>query len=276
MKPGTPGFIGVRLREAREARGLTAIALSQVLSLTRSAISHYENGDQSPRPEVMEQIQQTLNLPPHFFRRIPPKRKKGTIFYRSMSAATKTARTKAERRYYWLHDMVSYLGEFINFPAVNFPKFDLPEDPNRISPELIEELASETRRYWKLGDGPISNVVWLLENHGAIVSRCELEAETLDAFSEWHIEDERPYIILGADKNVAARSRFDAAHELGHLILHRHIDKSRLGRPQDFKLIENQAHRFAGAFLIPASAFFREVSTPSLDTFRALKSTWVV
>jgi Zn-dependent peptidase ImmA (M78 family)/transcriptional regulator with XRE-family HTH domain len=276
MKPGTPGFIGARLKEAREARGLTSAALSQMLGLSRTAISHYENGDQSPRPEVMERIQQTLNLRPEFFRRLPAPKSSGAVFYRSMSAATKAARVKAERRYAWLREIASYLREFITFPRVNLPVFDVPDDPNKISPELIEEIASETRRYWKLGDGPISNIAWLLENQGVIVSRCELEAETLDAFSEWHVADNTPYIILGSDKNVAVRSRSDAGHELAHLILHRKIDRTRIARSQDFKLIETQAHRFSGAFLLPASAFFREVSVPSLDTFRALKPIWLV
>lgn len=275
MKPGTPGFIGARLKEAREARGLTSAALSQMLGLSRTAISHYENGDQSPRPEIMERIQQTLNLRPEFFRRIPIPQKSGTIFYRSMSATTKAARVKAERRYAWLREIVRYLREFITFPPVNLPVFDVPDDPNRISPEMIEELASETRRYWKLGDGPISNIAWLLENQGIIVGRCELEAETLDAFSEWHVEDSTPYIILSSDKNVAVRSRSDAGHELGHLILHRKVDRTRIAKAQDFKLIETQAHRFAGAFLLPASSFFKEVSVPSLDTFRALKPIWL-
>ncbi|MDT2306000.1 ImmA/IrrE family metallo-endopeptidase [Paenibacillus larvae] len=31
--------------------------------------------------------------------------------------------------------------------------------------------------------------------------------------------DERPYVLLSNDK-TSSRSRFDIAHELGHLILH--------------------------------------------------------
>ena len=39
MKLGTPGFVGPRLREAREGRGLTAMSLAELLGITRSAIS---------------------------------------------------------------------------------------------------------------------------------------------------------------------------------------------------------------------------------------------
>jgi Zn-dependent peptidase ImmA (M78 family)/DNA-binding XRE family transcriptional regulator len=277
MKQGTTGFIGARLREARQARGYTAIALADFIGVSRSAVSHYERGEQTPRPEVMRRIELLLELPPQFFWRVPEPVRERKLFWRSMSAATAAHRLKAEQRYIWLEEIVRYLREYVNFPPVNFPQFSsVPKDPVQISPEQIEELALATRRFWKLGDGAISNVVWLLENNGAIISRTKLEADTLDAFSEWHDIDGAPYIILGADKNVAARSRFDAAHELGHIILHRHVDRSRIGKTSDFKLMEEQAHRFAGAFLLPQPAFLKDFFSPTLDTFQMLKPKWGV
>jgi Zn-dependent peptidase ImmA (M78 family)/DNA-binding XRE family transcriptional regulator len=280
MKRGTSGFVGARLREAREARGLTAISLSEILGVTRQAVSQYENDQQTPRPEVMRKIEQSLNLPPAFFSRAmdnrPSERK---IFYRSMSSATKAARTRVERRYDWLTDIVDYLKRFVAFPEVHFPSFDVPRDPNELSWEEIEDLASMTRKFWRMGEGPISNVVWLLENNGAVVARGMTGADKLDAFSEWHVwheDHDTPYVFLGADKNTGPRSRYDAAHELGHLILHRSIDRKHITHKPTFNLIEDQAYRFASAFLLPTSAFANDFSAPSLDTFKALKSKWKV
>ena len=54
------------------------------------------------------------------------------------------------------------------------------------------------------------------------------------------------------------------------------MQKKELNRAQDFKLIENQAHHFGGAFLFPAKSFQREVWGLSLDSFRSLKPTWKV
>jgi predicted transcriptional regulator len=54
MKPGTPGFVGARLKEAREARFLSAIALADLVGVSRQAISLYENGAKTPGPEVMQ------------------------------------------------------------------------------------------------------------------------------------------------------------------------------------------------------------------------------
>jgi Zn-dependent peptidase ImmA (M78 family)/DNA-binding XRE family transcriptional regulator len=271
LKTGTPGFIGARLREARLGRGLTAIALADQLGVHRSAVSHYERGEQTPRPEVMRQIEEVLDLPAQFFWRVPAPERKRILFWRSISAATKSARIRAQSRYIWLEEIVRYVREY-----VNFPDFKTPKKPAHISGEMIEELALHARRFWKLGNGAISNVVWLLENNGAIITRTKLEANTLDAFSEWHPSENVPYFILGADKNVAARSRFDIAHELGHVILHRYIEGACVGRNTDHSLMERQANRFAGAFLLPEEAFSMDFFSTSLDTFQALKPKWGV
>lgn len=161
---------------------------------------------------------------------------------------------------------------FIEFPSVKFPDINPPADPTKISNEYIEEASFKVRHYWGLGDGPISNSVWLLENNGAIIVRRSLEAETLDAFSLWF--SGRPYIILGTDKNCAVRSRFDLAHELGHLILHRNVSDIYLNNPKYFKIIEEQANRFAGAIQFPYTSFSKEVMKTNLEMFRLLKRRW--
>lgn len=272
MKPGTPGFVGARLREAREARGLTATSLAELLGVTRQAVSQYETGSGSPSPETMDKIATMLNLPLLFFCRPVAEEPERTVFYRSMSAATKAARIKAETRINWVRDILVLIEEYVDLPATNLPPLGLPAEITRISVEQIEEAAAAARRYWGLGNGPIPDVVRLLEKNGVIVARASLDADTLDAFSTW--AGDRPVIVLGADKGSAARSRFDAGHELGHLLMHRHVDKKLLVRGSDFKLLEEQAHRFSSAFLLPAQSFSRDVYAPSLDTFRRLKSKW--
>lgn len=188
-----------------------------------------------------------------------------------MSAATKTARQKAEHKLTWLKETAAYCESYIQLPSVNIPELQLPSKPIELSNNDIEELALQTRRHWGLGDGIISDLILLLEQKGVIVARSDLEASTLDALSEWNSADGRPYIYLSSAKESAARSRFDTAHELGHLIMHRHLDKKALSKPSEFKLIENQAHRFASAFLLPAETFAKKLVTPSLSAFLKLK-----
>lgn len=273
MRPGTPGFSGARLREAREARGLSVISLAEVANVSTQSIYHYENGRYSPGPEVLRQISSACNLPDAFFF-LPEREKPRRVFYRSMSAATKTARSRAEHRFGWFHDLVLYVSEFVALPEGDFPKLDLANDPLLISDEEIDEAADEVRRAWRMTDGPVSNMVFLLENHGAVIARDHMGALTLDSMSDFVAEENRPYVIIGIDKGSPARWRFDAAHELAHVILHRGAPDN--PDPQRFKRMEEQAHRFAGTFLLPSVPFADDLFAANLDVMRALKSKWKV
>jgi transcriptional regulator with XRE-family HTH domain len=237
---GTPGFVGARLTQARQARALTVVALAELLGLESPSISNYEHGRQTPSPDVMDKLVDLLHQPYTFFLR-PVFEHAEDIWWRSMSSATKLARSRAFARHAWLREIVSYLGEYLNFPALNVPAFNLPADVREITTDSIEEMALECRRHWKLGISPVADIVLLLENNGIIVSRGELGAETLDAYSQQPEDSEHPIIFLGAGKASAVRSRHDASHELGHLILHRHIKATAIKNPAQFKLIEEQA-----------------------------------
>jgi Zn-dependent peptidase ImmA (M78 family) len=277
MRPGTPGFVGERLRAAREARGLTGASLAEMLGVSRAAIAQYENARQSPSPNVLRKISDHLNVPLHHFLCPMPRGASGVIFYRSLSSATKAARRKAEQRYTWLREIVAYLRRYVRFPSVDIPASSIAEGRvSQISQREIEELASSTRRYWRISDGPIANTLLLLEKNGVVVARHELDSEKLDAFSEWNPADGTPYIILNSQKACAVRSRFDVGHELAHLILHRNVSQGTFNTQATFSLMEDQANRFSGAFLLPESSFTRDLHTVSLDSLRALKAKWRV
>lgn len=273
-KASIPGFIGKKLKEAKEARGLNGTSLAELVGVSRQSISKYEKGDQSPNPEVLQRLSDVLQVPINYF--ISPRMrsvdKTSPIFYRSMSAATLTERLRAQQRYVWLQDIVAYLFPLIEFPNVNLPDFDIPSDPYMITNQLIEQVAIELRKFWKIGMGPISNLTWLLENNGIIVGSYSLEAETLDAFSQFQYD--RPYIIFGTDQHSAARSRFSLGHELGHLILHKNLSLNDIRTSKTFKLIEAQANRFSGAFHIPEKVFAEEFLLVNLEYFKLKKPKW--
>lgn len=97
------------------------------------------------------------------------------------------------------------------------------------------------RTVWGLGIRPVGNLVHLLEAKGVRIYSLAHESREVDAFSFWW--EERPFVFLNTVKS-AERSRFDAAHELGHLVLHKH------GAPEG-RVAEQEADRFAAGFLLP-------------------------
>lgn len=276
MTVGITGFVAGRLRQAREARGLSLVALADLIDVSSAAISQYEKGQHTPRPETFDLLVKRLNLPRTYFLKpeiIAPV-EQHRMFYRSMSSATKLARIRAGRRLEWFKEIVAYFEYFFDFPEPNIPDLGLPEDFRDITKAVIESAAEQVRAHWRLGLEPIADIIRTMEANGIYVARGVLGAETLDAFSEY--DEARPYIFLGSDKNILVRSRFDCAHELGHLVLHRNVKQKELNRAADFRVIENQAHHFAGAFLFPAKSFQRDIWGLSLDSFRSLKSAWKV
>jgi Zn-dependent peptidase ImmA (M78 family) len=77
-------------------------------------------------------------------------------------------------------------------------------------------------------------------------------------------------------RQAAVRLRFDLAHELGHLVLHRSIEQSELENKTTLRAIESEADKFAAAFLLPSTSFPNEVYTNRLDAFLPLKERWKV
>lgn len=266
-------FVPERLTEAREALALNLTDLAEKVGVTRQAISRYELGTLTPSAEVLGKITETLGQPLAFFfsARQATTLASGPAFFRSFKSATASSRRACLRQRQWLIDSYIHIEKYINFPKVDVQEF--LQSP--YSQEEIEEIANNCRQSWGLGDGPISNMIDLLESNGVVVARAELSNKKIDAFSFWF--GERPFIFLGADKSSACRSRFDAAHELGHLILHGGITTEDLEeQPEILKRIEKEADSFASAFLLPASSFPAEIFSSRLSHFVELKKRWKV
>jgi Zn-dependent peptidase ImmA (M78 family)/transcriptional regulator with XRE-family HTH domain len=266
-------FCGDRLREARMARGITASALAEKIGVTPGSISHYESHKTDPRPRVLTDLARELNLPEAYFLR--PTRPMSTepYLYRSRSAATKRAREGAEVRQRWFMEVFDLVVDAVDVPLPDIDDFGFGANPNEISPDRIEQTATELRSAWGLGEGPVPNMLALVEAKGCASCRFAFGADELSSFSQW---SDRPSLALSADHECAVRGRFDAAHELGHLVLHRRVDARSAATPEMHKTMETQAHRFASAFLFPASAFGDEVYSLSLDALVSVKRRWRV
>lgn len=269
-----PRLIPGRLREAREAKELTMTELGSLVGMTRQAISFYEAGEREPDPETLMRVVDALGQPIFYFTTDRPDAfgERGTTFFRSFKSKTKRTNKKCEVLSNWFAESASYFNEYVNLPEVKLPEIAAPKDGSRYTGDEIESAATQCRRAWGLGDGPISDVVALLESKGVIVARAEFGADSVSAFSFW--EGARPFIFLGADKSSACRSRFDAAHELGHLVLHHGVAEDEL--EIDLGRIEKEADRFASSFLLPAATFPLEVFSTRLAAFVELKKRWKV
>lgn len=233
-------FQGARLRLARRLRAMRQNELAEKVELTPAAISQYEKGTHDPSPEVVERLAIVLTCLPDFFFRPLLVPDSSAAFFRSLRSTPQAERDRAHSYTLILAEIAELLDEDVELPVPRVPR-DLRTSPSD-SAELVEEHASEVRRRFGIESGAVPHVVSLLEAKGVVVSAVGDFDRRLDAFSMW--VGARPVAILCSAKGVAKRRRFDAAHELGHLVLH--------GHPDDGAWQEPQAHRFAAAMLMPA------------------------
>lgn len=275
MRNGTPDFQPQRLVEARDSSSLTQTALARLISRDSSTISKWEKGFQSPEPEALEAISKVLKVPMAYFMQDMIEHGSAPMFFRSMASTTLTLRKQTRARLRWAQNISLHLQEWLDLPEVNVPRLEVT-DHLEIRDVDIEDIANKCRDEWNLGRGPISNLLLVMENAGIIVVKDETGSVKMDGLSNWSAADGRPYVLIASDKDVCVRSRMDAAHELGHLVLHHSIDEAALNKSSDFKEIERQAFYFAGAFLMPEESFPLEIRTPSLNSFLAMKERWKV
>jgi len=265
-----------RLREARMAKRMTQTHLGDIVGVTRQAVSAYEAGNKRPDVGTFRRLVDALEQPPSFFTtdNLTVFGEQKPQFFRRCGPELLRKNVACKILGRWLVQTTKYYDSYVNFPPVHVLEATPTDQTESYSSEEIESIAEACRKRWGLGIGPITNVLALLEGNGIVVSRYEIDNEDIDAFSFWN--GDRPFIIMASDKKSAARRRFDLAHELGHLVLHRWVEAEELNVPKILERIETEAHLFAGAFLLPQQSFPNEVYTSRLDAFIELKQRWVV
>lgn len=222
-----------RLSIARKRRMLNKKALADSIHAERHTIERWERCETDPTPENVDALVAVLNYPKAFFfaADIDEPTQQSTSFrsQTSMSAAQRDAALAAGAIGYLISDWVE-------------KRFELP-DPKLPDLHLYdaESAAQALRQEWGLGEKPVASMIKLLEAKGARVFSLAENTTKVNAYSLWR--QEVPYVFLNTFKS-AESSRFDAAHELAHLVLHQ--DGSVTGREA-----EDQANRFASAFLMP-------------------------
>ncbi|MGB3443130.1 MAG: XRE family transcriptional regulator [Actinophytocola sp.] len=264
-------FDRARLRMARELRGLTQVQLArEVGSVTAASVSQFENGHTRPAASTLRRLSVALRVPPSFFAAParPPAQEQLNGFFRSLRSTSPRDRQQALAYVHLARELALELEKYVALPDLNLPR--VPGDEGQpLQAADIEQAAAQARSHWNVPRGPIQDVVRLLEMNGIVVVRFRVSIEKVDAFCVDF--PDRPVVALGADKGLRDRSRFDAAHELGHLVLH-----GINGQIGD-KTTENQANEFAAAFLMPADDIKPELPT-RLDwpTLLRLKAKWHV
>ena len=269
---GVMQFDGGRLIQALDARGMTKTSLCNLINYSSGTVSKWTNGQQYPESIAVQKISDALQIPESWF--LKPSLNFGSevSFFRSNASTTQIYRKKAISHLQMTYECNLELENWIDYPSVFYPRILTREEGLSLDFAEIENIANFYRDQWKLGRGPIKNLIKVLENVGTIIVKEQLGSTNMDGVSKWFFD--RPYILISSDKASACRNRFDVAHELAHLVLHKNLtlEDYELG----YKRIEDEAHYFASCFLCPSESVSFDLYRSTLDSLVLVKQKWKV
>jgi Zn-dependent peptidase ImmA (M78 family)/DNA-binding XRE family transcriptional regulator len=234
------GFNYSRVDLARRRRGIGKGELAEATGISPRNLTEYEKGQQEPSSETIGRFASVLRFPREFF--FGPDLDEptpGGASFRALTTLKARERDMALGSGALAYALADWIEDHFDLPAPN-----VPQHPG-VDPETA---AQAVRAAWGVGERRIPNVVHLLEAHGVRVFSLSEDARAIDAFSEWR--GGIPYVFLNTYK-TAEHSRMDAAHELGHLVLHTH------GGPRG-REAETEAQVFGSALLMPMGSVLAE------------------
>lgn len=254
-------------RLAREFRELTQIELSEKTAISQSKITRLESGLYNDISEKeITKLAEGLLFDEDFFFQEEEVLSYGSsaYFYRKKSKLTGADSKR--------------INAIVNIFRINLKKLLMNVDirPKRVLPRLsLEEysgspinVANSLRGYWRLPNGPISNLTGIMESAGIIVIACDFGTSAMDATSLW-LSELPPLVFI--NKNIPGdRWRFTLAHELGHLVMHDNAP---------YEAMEDEADIFASEFLVPEIEIkdqFKKRGKLKLSDFANLKTYWKV
>ncbi|WP_168167330.1 XRE family transcriptional regulator [Corynebacterium sp. HMSC075D04] len=254
-----------QLTLVRELEGVAKNQLADDLGVSAATITGWEKGMKSPTPANVTRLAFRFGVTREFFTYMPAGEfaRPDETFFRSLRSTTAKERSKSNAFVGVVERIISSFE-----PLVHFPSYRWSETSDAESPELA---ARKIRKELGLGLEPIRDLMEIVEDAGVFAVYGPKSSSSVDAFSRFHISN--PVLVMNPAKNDYYRQRFDVAHELGHIVMHR-------GDQAGSREIESEANRFASEFLMPSEAL-TDVLPTKMDRsgwayLKALKEEWGV
>jgi putative transcription regulator len=239
-------------------RGWNQAKLASRLGLTDRTVRAYET--MGAPPNALSELADALGFPEGYFT-LPsePTVETESIRFRAGRATTRRQRDAAVAAGASGIEVDRWIAERFTLPKVDLPTLE-GETP-RLAATMLRSL-------WGLGSRPLPNLIQLAEFRGIRVNGLPEVAASVDAYSTWY--EGFPHVFLARSK-TPERARFDLAHEIGHLVLHRHRGPG--SRAEE----EREADAFASEFLMPAESVVEYLPpNPTIDEILRVKRAFAV
>lgn len=246
---------------AREAQGLTQTELAQMLGISQAMLSKIEADVKPVTEAVLNRLCESLGYPQNFFLQTDTVFGPGLseFFHRRRQDVGVKALARVHAQINIIRMHISRLLRSVETPEVKIRPLDMADFDSR-----PQEVARAMRAAWQLPEGPIANVIRVIEDAGGIVIRYEFGTSQVDAISRW-IPGLPPLFFVNVGLSTD-RERMSLCHELGHLLMHDIPNKQ----------METEANQFAAEFLMPERDVLPHLDRISIERLAALKPYWRV
>jgi Zn-dependent peptidase ImmA (M78 family)/DNA-binding XRE family transcriptional regulator len=249
----------IHFERFREAAGLTQEDAGRLVGVTRQTIAAWERGERSPSVDQLARLARAFRITLADFLGITTTEvETPRLLFRADDpvALSSNLETMLCRRASDYAEVEKLAGEPPTLPESR------PYDDTE--PDILEGVARELRDWLGVEDGPLGEVVELLETRGIKVIPHPLN-EKVSGFSAFR--DDWGGVIFVNANHPTERQYFTAIHELAHLVLHRrdYSDSpvevpvpAGPGRPRKHPR-ERAADYVAAAVLLPEHVLRREL-----------------
>ena len=246
--------IGRRLRRAREAKRITQREAAERIVVARTTLVAIEQGRRRGRIGEIQKLAFLYGISANSILRREAAHLDLLPRFRKLPGSSESGREDAVRL---LDRLVSAELELEEVLGVRRVRNDPPEQPllpGNVA-QQAEEAARELRAWIGLGDGPVLDVMSLLQLYlGVRVYARRLEGRISGLFA-W--TDTAGACVLLNAVHPPGRTAQTAAHELGHLVATRRKTEVLVEAKESGTREERFATMFARAFLTPARAVRR-------------------
>jgi len=256
----SPKDLGRRLREAREACGLTQEHVGKKLRLSRSTIAQMELGNRDITSLELDQLGFLYGRDIRSFLAadFAPQDALTVLFRANPDLAENEVVAEELRRCILIGRELSNLEELVGIERSNLIPALYPLGIPKNRWEAIQQgnrVAAEERRRLDLGEIPLLDVADILENQGIRIATRPLPEDVSGLMIH---EPEIGAFIVANESQSTVRQRFSFAHEYLHVLLDRERSGSIISRGGNRdELPEVRANAFAAAFLMPDSGVRR-------------------
>jgi Zn-dependent peptidase ImmA (M78 family)/transcriptional regulator with XRE-family HTH domain len=248
-----PKELASRIRDAREAAGLSQEEVATHLDLSRSSVAQMELGNRAVSSLELDRLARLYgrDIRDFFAEEFEPEESLVAVLRAQVVAHRDDTVAENVR---WCIDLARELGNLERLLEIDRDRVRAPEYPAPVlrtkwqSVQQGVHAAEAERKRLNLGDRPLGDVADLLESQGVRTALLYLPD---DISGLTLMEPSLSFFVVANRGHKVTRRRFSWIHEYAHILFDRDLRGTVSRVSERDELSEVRANAFAAAFLLP-------------------------